>query len=80
MRKTLEEYLRSQTHIVDGVVYPVIDFSLRCEVGPHGAPIRFYIHPSTCSGDTTDFELRGNAITPNMNVHYPDDDANEPLL
>jgi hypothetical protein len=74
-RHTLEEYFRSQTHVVNGVTYPVIDHALRCEFFDGG--VRFYIHPASVSGDTQDFELHGNALTPNMLVTYPDDDATE---
>lgn len=72
-RMTLEEYFRKQTRTHHDLTFPVIDHALRCEFAD--GVVRFYIHPAGVNGDTVDFEVRGNVLTPNMHVHYPDDDA-----
>lgn len=74
LRLTLEEYFRKQFATQrTGEPYQVIDHALRCEFAE--GVVRFYIHPANVSGDTVDFEVRGNVLTPDMNKHYPDDDA-----
>lgn len=60
---TLEEYFRAQTVIVNGTSYPVVEHTVRVEVG---AVVRFYIHPANSSGDTSDFEVHGNTL-----IHDP---------
>lgn len=63
---TLEEYFRTQHHTYNGVTYPVIDHALRCEVSE--GKVTFYIHPANHSGDTENFEVRGNSVWPDPRV------------
>ncbi len=55
--KTLETYL------VDAEHKGVIDHQLRIQRGP-GGEVRFYIHPANVDGDTLDFEVQGNCLSP----------------
>lgn len=55
--KTLHVYL--QENLDRGV----IDHSVRCVKGPNGE-IDFYIHPTGVDGDTLDFTIHANEISP----------------
>jgi hypothetical protein len=55
--KTLETYL------VDAEHKGVIDHQLRIQRGP-GGEVRIYIHPDSVDGDTLDFEVQGNCLSP----------------
>lgn len=55
---TLEEYLVKNS-------WPnkvCIDHSLRVQIDDEG--VRFYIHPSGVDGDTENFEVDGNILSP----------------
>ena len=53
---TLQEYFQAD--------YPrVIDHTLRVTVSPDGT-FSFYIHPSSVSGNTLDFVVKGNELIP----------------
>ena len=66
--KTFEEYLHSQRaprHDGSGD-YKVIDFGFRvCE---RDGRTYFYVHPAGVSGETTDFWLDGNILTPGSHL------------
>ena len=57
MSDTLEQYFRSAN--ANGV----IDHSLRAQVDGEGK-VTFYIHPAQISGETLDFKVEGNLLTP----------------
>lgn len=58
---SLEEYLRMNAYRNDP--HGIIDHSIRAIIdGDKG--IRFYIHPQNVNGDTLDFWVIGNELTP----------------
>ena len=56
MNPTLEEYL------ADNCRRGVIDFAIRADNTT--GKVTFYIHPTNVSGDTLDFAVKGNNLTP----------------
>jgi hypothetical protein len=55
-KPTLEQYLSGS---IDA---GAIDHSIRTMKGADGV-VKFYIHPAGRSGDTLDFEVRGNELS-----------------
>lgn len=60
--RTLENYLR------DAMQGGTIDFQLRASVASDGRVV-FYIHPDWKDGETADFEVDGNALAHNRDIH-----------
>lgn len=54
---TLEQYLQKFA------AQNIIDHALRVSVDEDGC-VSFYIHPLNANGDTLDFEVEGNQLTP----------------
>jgi hypothetical protein len=52
-----------ETYLTMNYDRDVIDHTLRCVKGPNGE-VEFYIHPADVSGDTLDFRVTGNILTP----------------
>lgn len=55
---TLEEYFR------DSLSKGNIDHEIRASLDETTGTIRFYLHPSRASGNTLDFWVTGNALSP----------------
>lgn len=60
-RMTLEEYLRK--NLRRETPHAVIDHALRVSADQTGK-LSFYIHPQSVDGDTLDFIVDGNALSP----------------
>lgn len=59
--KDFESYLRQEMQ--DGK----IDFQIRSTAESDGR-VTFYIHPEGKSGDTEDYEVAGNVLSPNKDI------------
>ncbi|CAO3428679.1 hypothetical protein [Azospirillum argentinense] len=57
MNKTLEQFFR------DAASASIIDFALRATV-VDGERVTFYVHPHGKDGETLDFTVTGNVLTP----------------
>lgn len=62
---TLEEYLRAEWQRSGA-----IDFRIRATVS--GAGLSFYIHPIGKDGDTRDFVVDGNTLSPDPRIQHAD--------
>lgn len=61
-KRTLENYLR------DALITGVIDFQLRASIAGDGRVV-FYVHPDGKDGETADFEVDGNTLAHNRDIH-----------
>jgi hypothetical protein len=57
MKKNLETYLRKNCE------QNIIDHALRAEVAADGT-VSFYVHPQGADGETLDYSVAGNTLTP----------------
>lgn len=60
--RTLESYLR------EALTTGVIDFQLRASTAGDGRVV-IYIHPDGKDGETADFEVAGNRLAHNRDIH-----------
>lgn len=78
--KTLEQYLLDASDVT--TVHRLVMKPISTATAPDGTvtktPVAFYIHPDTIAGDTLDFQVDGNSLTPDPRItRFGDEPADE---